>query len=103
MQHTPKPDAQLPSIVPPLDVHSEDVKHVPFMVTSDFPLHWEFLKVTTEKMEKALSFSDVSGWFPSRSIAMGLLSSFDEPAAARQTNRMYIFILTIPRGEIKCT
>ena len=39
-QQTPNPAAQLPSTAPPLLLHSEEVKHVPYMVVSDFVVHW---------------------------------------------------------------
>ena len=37
-QQTPKPAAQLPSIVPEFSLHSEEVKHVP-MSDEVFPVH----------------------------------------------------------------
>ena len=40
VQQTPKPAAQFPSIVPPLLVHSDEVKHVPYIVLSDLAVHW---------------------------------------------------------------
>ena len=40
IQHTPNPEAQLPSVVPPFDPHSDDVKQVPYVVVSDLAVHW---------------------------------------------------------------
>ena len=40
VQQTPNPAAQLPSTVPPLVLHSDEVKHVPYMLVSDFAVHW---------------------------------------------------------------
>jgi len=57
MQHTPKPDAQLPLAVPPLLLHSLDVKQVPFRtelcpdVIVLWLLHPVFLNCTIEKSE----------------------------------------------------
>ena len=50
-QQTPNPAAQFPEAVPPLSLHSVEVKHVPFRPALD-EVHPSFLKVTTLKSEK---------------------------------------------------
>ena len=42
VQQTPNPDAQFPSALPPLLVHSDAEKQVPntFTDPEDFPVHW---------------------------------------------------------------
>ena len=32
LQQTPNPTAQFPSALPPLELHCDDVKHVPFVL-----------------------------------------------------------------------
>ena len=39
-QQTPNPAAQLPSVDPDFEIHSELVKHVPYSVLSDLAVHW---------------------------------------------------------------
>ena len=39
MQHTPKPEAQFPSLVPPSLSHSSLVRQIPFRVRSDWATH----------------------------------------------------------------
>ena len=61
-QHTPNPEAQLPSLFPPWLVHSVEVRHVPRRPLE--VVHCSCLKVTTLKMEKRPSrllcgFSDL--------------------------------------------
>ena len=51
-QQTPKEEAQVPEAVPPLAVHSEDVKHVP-LYPFEAP-QAEFGNVTTLKTDKIL-------------------------------------------------
>ena len=51
IQQDPKPEAQEPETVPPLPMHSEDDRHVPFEpVVSE--LHSKLGKVTIEKRLK---------------------------------------------------
>lgn len=56
-QHTPKPAAQFPLALPPLLVHSDEVKQVPFRLIPDVvagplsDLQGTFLKETTEKRD----------------------------------------------------
>lgn len=52
LQHTPNPDAQLPSAVPPLSLHSVDVRQLPLIVSSDMITHCRLGNVTTVKREK---------------------------------------------------
>jgi hypothetical protein len=58
VQQTPNPDAQFPSALPPLLVHSDAEKQVPntFTDPEDFPVHWSLGNVTTEKSEKTFPF-----------------------------------------------
>ena len=39
-QQTPNPAAQFPSEVPDFELHSEDVKQVPYIEVSDLAVHW---------------------------------------------------------------
>ena len=47
-QQTPNPEAQFPSVLPPLDEHSSEVIHVPLNDVSDTVTHWSFGKFTME-------------------------------------------------------
>ena len=40
VQQTPNPAAQFPFAEPPLLEHSDEVKHVPYIVVSDLEVHW---------------------------------------------------------------
>jgi len=42
IQQTPKPAAQFPPLVPPLDVHSEVVMQVPTVVVESVDVHSSF-------------------------------------------------------------
>ena len=47
-QHTPKPDAQFPSLIPPASPHSETDKQVPKVKSSLPDVHWALGNETTE-------------------------------------------------------
>ena len=51
VQQTPNPEAQLPSTVPDLSLHSVELKHVPNMVESDLAVHWSLGNVTIVNSE----------------------------------------------------
>ena len=50
-QQTPKPEAQLPSLVPPASPHSVADKHVPKVKSSDADVHWALGNETTERID----------------------------------------------------
>ena len=50
-QQTPKPEAQLPSLVPPASPHSVADRHVPKVKSSEAEVHCLFGNDTTERID----------------------------------------------------
>ena len=49
LQQTPNPTAQFPSALPPLELHCDDVKHVPFVLEKKFKIqHLFFTEIKTK-------------------------------------------------------